>query len=149
VSRSTTYDRERKLQREVSETVSLAAPDVEVLALELSAPDRFCVYIDHERGVDHALCERVTNALRGYLDRYAIDVSSPGIERPVRTRAHFAAAAGKPVSLRTNEQLDGRKRFKGRVVEAGDAAVLLEQSGEEIEIPYERIVRGNLVDEGR
>ena len=86
MSRSTTYDRERKLQREVTETVSLTAPDVEVLALELSAPDRFCVYIDHERGVDHALCERVTNALRGYLDRYAIDVSSPGIERPVRTR---------------------------------------------------------------
>lgn len=149
MSRSTTYDRERKLQREVTETVGLTAPDVEVLALELSAPDRFCVYIDHERGVDHALCERVTSVLRGYLDRYAIDVSSPGIERPVRTREHFAAVAGKSVSVRTNELLGGRKRFKGRVVEARDTAVVLEQSGQEVEIPYERITRGNLVDEGR
>ncbi len=149
MSRSTTYDRERKLQREVTETVSLAAPDVEVLAIELSGPDRFCVYIDHERGVDHALCERVTNVLRGYLDTYAIDVSSPGTRRPVRTRQHFAAAAGESVSVRTSEPLDGRKRFKGRVVEARDATVVLEQSGQDIEIPYDHIVRGNLVDEGR
>ena len=51
--------------------------------------------------------------------------------------------------MRTNELLDGRKRFKGRVVEAHDTAVVLEQSGREVEIPYDRIARGNLVDEGR
>jgi len=50
--------------------VESGLPGVEVLAVELLSPARFCVYVDHPAGVDHALCERVTNVLRGYLDRY-------------------------------------------------------------------------------
>ena len=48
--------------------VAAALPEVEVLAVELAGPERLCVYIDHPEGVDHALCEQVTNVLRGYLD---------------------------------------------------------------------------------
>ena len=71
------YETERELQHEIEQRVASDAPDVDVLAVELSGPDRFCVYIDRAEGVDHALCERVTGLLRGYLDRYAVDVSSP------------------------------------------------------------------------
>ena len=88
------YEKERQIQREVAATVEERLPDVEVLAAELSGPERLTVYIDHPDGVDHALCERVTDVLRSYLDRYTLDVSSPGIERPLRTPGHFASVVG-------------------------------------------------------
>src|ERR671910_3727624 len=95
------YDKERTLFREIAPQVENAIPGVEVLALELSGPERFTVYIDHPQRVDHALCERVTDLLRPYIQQYTVDVSSPGVERPLRTPAHFERAVGRQVSLRT------------------------------------------------
>ena len=86
-----THDKERQLQEEIGSLVERDLPGVEVLAVELASPDRFVVFVDHADGVDHALCARVTDALRDYLREYSIDVSSPGIERPLRKPAHFAA----------------------------------------------------------
>jgi ribosome maturation factor RimP len=143
------HDRERQLTREVSQTVTQGLPGVEVLAVELSGPQRFTVYIDHPTGVDHALCERVTNLLRSYLDRYTVDVSSPGIERPLRTPAHFRNVVGRRVAVRTEQELGGRKRFRGTVINADSQGLALGVAdGERVTIPYEAIVRGNLVDEG-
>jgi ribosome maturation factor RimP len=143
------HEKERELTREVSQTVGQGLPGVEVLAVELSGPERFTVYIDHPTGVDHALCERVTGLLRAYLDRYTVDVSSPGIERPLRTPAHFRNAVGRKVAIRTESDIDGRKRFRGRVADAKQDELALEVAGHErVTIPYDTIVRGNLVDEG-
>jgi len=143
------HERERQLTREVTSTVEQGLPGVEVLAVELSGPERFTVYIDHSAGVDHALCERVTNLLRGYLDRYTVDVSSPGIERPLRTPAHFRSVVGRKVAVRTENDIQGRKRFRGQVLAADERTLSLgPESGEAVLIPYEVIVRGNLVDEG-
>ena len=140
---------ERTLQREVSERVEAGIPGVEVLAVELVSPQRFCVYVDHPTGVDHALCERVTSVLRGYLDRYSVDVSSPGLERPLRKPAHFERAVGRRVSVRTSREIEGRKRFRGEVLAAGVQDLSLgAEGGEAVRIPYETIVRGNLIDEG-
>ena len=108
--------RERELQREVSRTVESGLPGVEVLAVELSGPERFTVFVDHPQGVDHALCERVTDVLRDYLRTYSVDVSSPGLDRPLRRREHFRNAVGRRVQLRTDE----RSRVRGEVVAAGD-----------------------------
>ena len=118
---------------------------VEVLAVELSSPDRFTVFIDHPQGVDHALCVRVTDVLRDYLQEYAIDVSSPGLERPLRKPEHFRNAVGRTVSLRTERR---RKRLRAEVVGADDAAVVVRAGDDTIEIPYDEIVRGNLTHEG-
>jgi ribosome maturation factor RimP len=135
-------DKEKTLEKEISRQVETGLPGVEVLAVELSGPERFTVFVDHPQGVDHALCARVTDVLRGYLDRYTIDVSSPGIERPLRKRAHFANAVGRDVRIRTPE----RKRLRGEVLGAGDRAVTVKTAEGDIEIPYEQIVRGNLID---
>ena len=137
-------EKERELYREVSRTVATALPGVEVLALELTGNERFCVYVDQPGGVDHALCERVTGVLRPYLDRYAVEVSSPGIERPLRTREHFARAVGRQVRVKT-----AGTRVRGEVVSAGERSFRLEnRSGEPADIPYDEIVRANLIDEG-
>jgi ribosome maturation factor RimP len=141
------YERERTLTRDVIQRVEGTLPGVEVLAVELTGPERFCVYIDHAGGVDHALCERVTDALRDYLRDYSIDVSSPGLERPVRTREHFSRAIGRRVALRTSSDIDGRKRFRGEVKDAAERAVTVSVDGTKVDIPYEAIVRGNLIDQ--
>jgi ribosome maturation factor RimP len=137
-------DKERELYREVSRTLTTSLPGVEVLALELNGKERFCVYVDHPAGVDHALCERVSSVLRPYLDRYSIEVSSPGIERPLRTRAHFERAIGRKVKLKTAGQ-----RLRGEVVAAGERSLRLEpRKGEPVDVAYDEIVRANLIDEG-
>jgi len=146
---TTIYARERTLQEEIAPTVEERLPGVEVLAVELLSPSRFCVYVDHPDGVDHALCESVTEALGGYLGDFTIEVSSPGPERPLRKREHFASAVGRRVASRTGRELEGRKRFRGEVLAAGENAVTLAVSGAEpLDIRYDSIVRGNLIDEG-
>jgi ribosome maturation factor RimP len=138
-----THDKERQLMREIAPKVEGALPGTEVLAIELTSPERFTVYVDHVEGVDHALCERVTNVLRDYLREYSVDVSSPGTERPVRKQAHFRDAVGRKVTLRTQE----RNRVRGEVVSAGERSVTVKTNGESVDIPYDSIVRGNLMEE--
>ena len=132
------HEKERQLHREVAETVEARIPDVEVLAVELGGPEHITVYVDHPAGVDHALCERVTNALRDYLREYTVNVSSPGATRPLRKPDHFADVVGRRVKLRTRE-----RRFRGEVVSADDDHVTVGET----EIPYDEIVRANLIDE--
>jgi ribosome maturation factor RimP len=144
---ATTYDKERQLQHDIAPRVEHDLPGVEVLAVELASPDRFVVYVDHPEGVDHALCVRVTDVLRDYLREYTVDVSSPGVERPLRKPAHFARVGHRRVALRTSRPLDGRSKFKGYVRDAGTDALTLEVDGANVDIPYDVIVRSNLIDE--
>src|SRR5437763_7844171 len=131
-----TYDKERQLQDEIGSRVEHDLPGVEVLAVELASPDRFVVYVDHADGVDHALCVRVTDALREYLREYTVDVSSPGTERPLRKPSHFAGAVGRRVALRTAAPLDGRSKFKGEVTDAGvDAVTITVEDEKHVDIP--------------
>jgi ribosome maturation factor RimP len=140
----TTFEKERQLQDEIAPRVERDLPGVDVLAVELLAPSRFCVYVDHPDGVDHALCQRVTDVLRDYLREYSIDVSSPGLDRPLRRPEHFAAAQGHRVKLRTTG-----KKLRGEVLAANEQTVTVAASdGAETEIPYAEIVRANLIDEG-
>ena len=142
-----THEKERQLESEITPRIEHDLPGVEVLAVELANPDRFVVYVDHPEGVDHELCVRVTDVLRDYLREYTVDVSSPGIERPLRKPGHFARVLGSKVSLRTSVPLNGRSKFKGELKDAGTDAVTLVVDGDEVDIPYEAIVRGNLIDE--
>ena len=144
---ATTYDKEKTLHGEIGQRIEHDLPGVEVLAVELASPDRFVVYVDHPDGVDHALCVRVTDALRDYLREYTVDVSSPGIERPLRKPSHFARAVGRRVALRTSSPLGGRSKFKGEVKDAGHDAVTLDVDGAKLDVPYDLIVRSNLIDE--
>lgn len=140
----TTFEKERQLQDEIAPRVEHGLPGVDVLAVELLAPSRFCVYVDHPNGVDHALCARVTDVLRDYLRDYSIEVSSPGVDRPLRRQEHFAAARGHRVRVRTRGQ-----KLRGEVRAAGEESVTVAASdGAETDIPYAEIVRANLDPRG-
>jgi ribosome maturation factor RimP len=82
--------------------------------------------------------------LRSYLNDYSVEVSSPGPERPLRTRAHFERAVGKKARIKTETG-----RVRGAIVSAGERAVELGGNGEAIHIPYDEIVRANLIEEGK
>ena len=141
---ATVHDKEKSLTREIGSRVESALPDVEVLAVELNGPERFTVFIDRVGGlVDHALCARVTSELTDYLREYTVDVSSPGIERPLRKPEHFRSVVGRRVALRT----ESRRRLRGEVVDADDRAVTIQTDNESVELPYLEILRGNLIDE--
>ena len=143
VMRTGIFDKERTLTEAVSETVESRLPGVEVLAVELSGPDRFTVFLDHSEGVDLELCQQVSSLLRDYTREYSVDVSSPGLERPLRKPDHFHRVVGKHVKLRTPE----RKGLRGEVVAAGEGAVTIRADEGDVDVPYGEIVRANLIEE--
>jgi ribosome maturation factor RimP len=139
---------EKTLAQEIAPAIERGLPGVEVLAVELLSPSRFCVYVDHPAGVDHALCSRVTQLLERYRESYTVDVSSPGPERPLRKPAHYRAVVGHDVQIRTAREIAGKKRFRGPVVAADEQSLRIRTGDAALDIPYEAIVRGNLIDEG-
>ena len=92
-----------------------------MLALELTGKERFCVFVDHPQGVDHALCERVTTCSGPISTTYTVEVSSPGFDRPLRTKAHFERAVGRPVRVKT-----GPKRARGEVISTTERSVQIQ-----------------------
>ena len=137
------YEKERTLESDITGRIESELPGVEVLAVELTGPERFTVYIDRAEGVDHALCKEVTRVLWDYLRDYSVDVSSPGIERPLRKPEHFRGVVGRTVRLKTAE----RAKVRGEVTRADEDSVSVAVNGHELDIPYDQIVRGNLIDE--
>ena len=98
-------------------------------------------------GVSLDLCERVTHQLGNVRERYALEVSSPGIERPLTKPAHFRRFLGRRARVRTREQHDGHRSFTGELVGASDEEVTIAASTGVIAIPYTDIHRSNLVEE--
>ena len=140
------------LQTRVESRLATAEPEVEVLALESAGSKGspvLRIFVDHPGGVDLALCARVTNHLRDLLEEYGIEVSSPGPERPLTKLDHYRRFLGRRVRVRTREEIEGRKDFKGELVDADEAAVALAGDWGTIRIPHERIRRSNLIPDLR
>jgi len=94
------------------------------------------LYIDHAEGVTHDLCGRVSEVVGTALDdadavdgAYTLEVSSPGLERPLRKREHFEAQVGREVYLKTRVPVEGRKVWQGKLVEVTPEAVIIEDAG--------------------
>jgi hypothetical protein len=126
--------------------VELRLPGVEVLAVELLSPSRFCVWVDHPAGVDHALCERVTRVLDAYRAEYTIDdvlARSPSARSKASSLCGGHRPTASPQASRSMDEPDPRRCFA-----AADDAVTVETAEATLRIPYESIVRANLIDEG-
>jgi ribosome maturation factor RimP len=110
------------------------------------------LYIDSTDGITLDDCERVSRAVSDKLDeedpiagRYTLEVSSPGLDRVLRTREHFARYAGEQVRLEMMRPIDGRKRFSGRLTEVGESDITLELEGGTVNLPIDDIHRARLV----
>jgi ribosome maturation factor RimP len=136
-----------QLQTEIEQMLHDRSPDVEVVLAERAGPGLVRVFIDHPQGVDIALCERVSRDLSPLRERFALEVSSPGVERPLVRPDHYRRAVGSKVDVRTVEPIDGRRHFTALLVDADDAGIDLEQDQQRVRIDYAAIRRGRLVFE--
>jgi ribosome maturation factor RimP len=134
-------------QQEIQDRLSGSDPDVEVLLVEQTGAARLRLFIDHPKGVDLALCERVTRELGELLEQYTLEVSSPGPARPLVKPEHFRRFVGRRVKVRTRSEHEGRKSFMGELVGATDDQVTVAADDGVVAIPYSDINRSNLVEE--
>jgi ribosome maturation factor RimP len=135
------------VQAEIEARLAAAEPQVEVLLAEVMGGHTVRVFIDHPDGVSLDLCERVTHELAAIRERYALEVSSPGLDRPLTKPAHFRRFLGRRARVRTRDAHDGHKSFTGELVGASDEEVTIAASTGVIAIPYADIQRSNLVEE--
>jgi ribosome maturation factor RimP len=137
----------RDVQRDVETRLASAEPEVEVLLAEVVGGGTLRLFIDHPDGVTLALCERVSKQLEELRERYALEVSSPGTERPLTRPAHFSRFLGRRARVRTRSKHDGRASFTGELVGATDREVTIAADTGVIAIPYDDIHRSNLVED--
>lgn len=98
------------LQADIEGRLAASDPEVEVLLAEVVGGRRLRVFIDHPQGVTLGLCERVSVALNELRERYSLEVSSPGAERPLTKPAHFRRFVGRRVRVRTRTPVTGHAR---------------------------------------
>ncbi len=135
------------IQNEIEARLSQTAPDVEVLLAEVVPGGTLRLFIDHPGGVTLELCERVTRDLAEVRERYALEVSSPGIDRPLTKPDHYRRFLGRRARVRTRGQHDGQRSFTGELVGATDTEVTLAADSGVVALPYADIHRSNLVGE--
>jgi ribosome maturation factor RimP len=135
------------LQADIEARLATAEPDVEVVLAEVVPGDTLRIFIDHPEGVTLALCERVTRGLGDLRERFALEVSSPGTDRPLTKPAHFRRFLGRRARVRTRDARAGHRSFTGELVGATDSEVTIAADTGVIAIAYDDIHRSNLVEE--
>ena len=127
----------------------------ELVGVEFDAHQRTLrVYLDSETGVQVGDCSAVSHQLSGLLDvedpipgNYHLEVSSPGLDRPLFTPGHFDRFKGSLVRIQLVRPLDGRRRFKARLLGLEGDKVKLLDGETQFDVPFESIDKARLVPE--
>ena len=141
------------IEREVEARLAEVMPDVDLLEVTVAGRrgnGTLRAVVDHPDGVDHDLCVRVTEALAGagLLERFGIEVWSPGPEPPLRLPRHYERAVGRRVKL----QLDpedapiGRRSCTGTLLAADERALTIAQADGVVEIPLSAVRRARALE---
>lgn len=110
------------------------------------------VYIDAEDGITVDDCSRVSHQLSGLLDvedvikgHYSLEISSPGLDRPLFTVEHFQRFTGQEAKIKLSVPINGRRRLQGKLCGVKDDAILIETDGEQLLIPLDSLDKANLI----
>ncbi len=133
------------LQAEIETRLATSEPEVEVLLAEVVGGATLQLFIDHPEGVTVELCERVSGHLGEYREHYALEVSSPGSDRPLTKPQHYTRFLGHRARVRLRDARDGHRNVTGELVGASEREVTLAASEGIVTIPYDQIARSNLV----
>jgi ribosome maturation factor RimP len=139
--------------------ISLLEPAVKALGYELVDLDvrsggngLLRLFIDNEPGVTLSDCEFVSGQISDLLDvedpipgNYSLEVSSPGLDRRLRTQAHFEAAVGAEVRVELKRPLEGRKRYRGVLTAADDEQIAIHGDGKDWLLPISEVSTARLV----
>ncbi|WP_448549223.1 ribosome maturation factor RimP [Thalassotalea fusca] len=127
----------------------------ELLGIEFISAGKHSVlriYIDHENGINVDDCAEVSRQVSAILDvedpistEYNLEVSSPGLDRPLFTLAHFEAVVGEKVDVKLSMPLNGRRKFKGKLVAVENDVLVVNVDGEDYELIIGNVDKANLV----
>ena len=148
------------VQRASAQVVSVVEPVVSGLGYSLIGAEfgqaengqTLRVYIDKPEGIVMEDCAKVSRQLNAVLDveepiksAYLLEVSSPGVDRPLFTEAQFAAQIGEQVKVRMTDGVNGRRNFKGQLVAVNDALAVVEVDGIDYELPVSDVEQAHLI----
>jgi len=137
-----------ELEAQIVAALGARFPEVELIDLETrgTSPATLTLFIDRPGGVDLDLCAAVSQALDELRERFALEVSSPGLNRRLRKPEHFAAALGEEVVVKLTTAQDGRRNFRGRLTAAETESVTLELAdGGSVALPLAALAKANVV----
>ncbi len=110
------------------------------------------VFIDHENGITVDDCAEVSHQASAILDvedpistEYNLEISSPGMDRPLFKEKHYIASVGEIVQLRTRMPIDNRRNFKGKLLACENGNVSIEVDGQQFQLAVANIEKGNVV----
>lgn len=143
-----------RLER-LAQVVEGSLPEgTELVEARFSAGPLLTLLVDREDGpVDHEFTSRVISAISPALEDEGydgmIEVSSPGIERPLTRPEHFRRFVGRGAKVRTSEPVEGRRNFTGVIERAGEEAFVLKllEGGGKMELPFGSVARANLKED--
>jgi ribosome maturation factor RimP len=143
-----------RLER-LSQVVEGSLPEGgELVEAQFSAGPLLTLLVDREDGpVDHEFCSRVVSAVSPALEAEGYDgmleVSSPGIERPLTRPEHFRRFVGHEAKVRLSEPVEGRRNFTGVIERAGenDFVLKLLEGEAEVELPFGAVSRAHLKED--
>lgn len=148
------------MNRKQEELMALLQPVVEAMGCEFIGMDYLVqgkytvlrIYIDKEGGVTIDDCGQVSQQLGAVLDvegpimnRYTLEVSSPGLDRPLFTLAHFRKQMGNNVMIQTSEKIEGQRNFKGIVQEVKEDIIVILVEEKQVELPFKLIQKANVI----
>lgn len=114
------------------------------------------VLIDQGDGVTLRDCERVSRTLGSLLEEedsglgsYRLEVSSPGVERPLFHLKDYKRFVGRKVAVKTKQPIEGRRNYRGRLIQVEDKQVIVDVDGLKYDVPFENILKAHLVYEGK
>ena len=110
------------------------------------------VFIDHEDGITVDNCSDVSHQISGILDvedpinvAYTLEVSSPGVERPLMKKEHFVKYIGQEIKVRLSWAVNERKNFLGKLTQVENEDITVNVDGELFELPLNAVKRANLI----
>lgn len=112
------------------------------------------IYIDSDKGITLADCERVSRQVGALLDVedllhgcYHLEVSSPGLDRPLIKEKHFQRYVGYPIRVFLQSPIENQRKFKGLLQSTGASGIVLNREGKELVLPWDNILRANVLPE--
>ena len=136
----------RDMQQAVAELIGAARPDIYVWDVTADPGHGLLrVMIDVEGGVSLELCEEVTRLLGPLREEWALEVSSPGLDRRLTRPDHFRRSVGREAQFVLRVPVDGRDAFDGAIVAADDDHCTVETGGKRLTVPYADIKKTTLI----
>jgi ribosome maturation factor RimP len=135
------------IAEDVERVLGAAMPAIDLVDVRILPGGVLRVLIDHPGGVDHERCVEVGRALVAFRERFALEVSSPGIPRPLTKAAHYERFIGRAVDVRFHATREGRRRIRGELLECDGQRIVVRDEDGAFEIPFAAISRAHLVEE--